>query len=94
MFSGLASGNATKELSRNDIVQSGGTGILPVSAQHGQDGHATQSAAVLLLFARSANNTVLILDKFLEPDRSAIVKSERQHHLESPPVAAHTLPSP
>ena len=27
-------------------MKSGGKGILPVSAQHGQDGHATQSAAV------------------------------------------------
>jgi hypothetical protein len=53
-----------KELSRNKTVKSGGTGILTVSGQHGQDGHATQSAAVLLLFARLANNTVLILDKF------------------------------
>jgi hypothetical protein len=35
-----------------------------MSGQHGQDGQATQSAAVLLLFARSANNTVLMLDKF------------------------------
>ncbi len=53
-----------KELSRNKTVKSGGTGILPVLAQHGQDGHATSSAAVLLLFARPANNTVLILDTF------------------------------
>jgi len=27
-------------------VKSGGTGILPVSSQHGQDGQATSSAAV------------------------------------------------
>ena len=52
------------ELSRKETVKSGGTGILPVSAQHGQDGQAASSAAVLLLFARSANFTVLILDKF------------------------------
>ena len=55
---------SAKELSSNETVKSGGTGILPVSAQHGQDGHATSSAAVLLLFARLANNTVLILDTF------------------------------
>jgi hypothetical protein len=36
-------------LSRNETVKSGGTGILPVSAQHGQDGHATSSAAVFAL---------------------------------------------
>ena len=53
-----------KELSRNETVKSDGAGILPVSAQHGQDGHATSSTAVLLLFARSANFTVLILDTF------------------------------
>ena len=54
-----------KELSRNETVKSDGAGILPVSAQHGQDGHATSSADALLLFTRSANNTVLILDTFL-----------------------------
>ena len=42
------------ELSRKETVKSGGTGILPVSAQHGQDGHATLSVAVLLLSACSA----------------------------------------
>ena len=32
-----------KELSRKETVKSGGTGILPVSPQHGQDGQATES---------------------------------------------------
>jgi phosphoribosylaminoimidazole-succinocarboxamide synthase len=63
-------------LSRNDIVNYGGMGILPVSAQ---DGHATPSAAGLLLFARSANYTDLILDEFLRELRmsaGSLVRSE------------------
>ncbi len=45
--------------------ENSGTGILPVWAEHGQDGHTTFRAAGLLLFAFSVKNTILILDGFL-----------------------------